>query len=463
MPILQKSSPQQIGLPPRQRFLRPARLIAACRLLLVGSMLSPGCRLGAESGAVATNPITIKAGHFLDVVRGEVLERQVILVEGGVIQSVGAEGSVTIPTNATIVDLSQAWVLPGLIDCHTHITAEPEDYYADTFRRTPIDVATTSHLYARRTLEAGFTTCRDVGAGEFTDVALKKAIDAGKIPGPRLFVSTLAIGSTGGHNDLSGFSPYLKFQTFSGVADGAEEIRKAVRFQIKNGADWIKMVATAGVLSEEESVGAPQYSLEEMKAMVEEAAMWGRKVAAHAHGTEGIKRAILAGVASIEHGSLLDDEGIQMMKQRGTHLVADVYNDDYILAEYARMNYPAKILEKERLVGRLQRENFQKAVRAGVKIAYGTDAGVYPHGWNGKQFAHMVRWGMTPMQAIQSATINAANLLNQTNRLGSLQAGRFADIVAVESDPLKATNLLEKVSFVMKGGVVHKNQIPQSQ
>lgn len=437
-------------------------LIAAYLLILPVLMLLSGQMLAADGGAATTNHIAIKAGHFLDVVRGEVLERQIILIEGDVIKSVGAEGSVTIPTNATIVDLSQAWVLPGLIDCHTHITSEPEDYYGDTFRRTPIDIATTSHLYARRTLEAGFTTCRNLGADEFTDVALKKAIEAGKIPGPRLFVATLAIGSTGGHNDLSGFSPYLKFQTFSGVADGPEEIRKAVRFQIKNGADWIKMVATAGVLSEEESVGAPQYSLEEMKTMVEEAAMWGRKVAAHAHGTEGIKRAILAGVTSIEHGSLLDDEGIEMMKQRGTYLVADIYNDDYILAEYARMNYPAKILEKERLVGRQQRENFQKAVRAGVKIAYGTDAGVYPHGWNGKQFAHMVRWGMTPMQAIQSATIAAATLLNQTNRLGSLQPGRYADIVAVESDPLKATNLLEKISFVMKGGVVYKNQMTQS-
>jgi imidazolonepropionase-like amidohydrolase len=438
-------------------------MLYAVWLPLLGvSAFLPGRLLAAEGATASTNHIAVKAGHFLDVVRGEVLERQIVLIEGDVIKSVGAEGSVTIPANTTIMDLSQAWVLPGLIDCHTHITAEPEDYYADIFRRTPIDVATTSHLYARRTLEAGFTTCRDLGAGEFTDVALKKAIEAGKIPGPRLFVAGLAIGSTGGHADLSGFSPYLKFHVFSGVADGPEEIRKAVRFQIKNGADWIKMIATAGVLSEEESVGAPQYSLLEMKAMVEEAAMWGRKVAAHAHGTEGIKRAILAGVASIEHGSLLDDEGIEMMKQRGIYLVADVYNDDYILAEYARLKYPAKILEKERLVGRVQRENFQKAVRAGVKIAYGTDAGVYPHGWNGKQFAHMVRWGMTPMQAIQSATINAATLLNQTNRLGSLEAGRFADILAVESDPLKATNLLEKVSFVMKGGSIYKNQITQS-
>jgi imidazolonepropionase-like amidohydrolase len=312
----------------------------------------------------------------------------------------------------------------------------------------------TAHVYARRTLEAGFTTIRDVGAGEYIDVALKRAIDAGKVVGPRMQVATLTVGSTGGHGDLNGFSPYLRFEQLSGVADGVDAIRKLVRTEIKNGADLIKMLATAGVLSEEESVGAPQYSLEEMKAVVEEAAMWGRKVAAHAHGAEGIKRAVQAGVTSIEHGSLLDDEGIAMMKQRGTWLVADVYNDDYILAEFKRLGYPEKILEKERSIGRLQRENFQKAVRAGVKAAYGTDAGVYPHGWNGKQFAHMVRWGMTPVQAIQSATVNAAELLGWSDRVGRIAPGYLADLVAVDGDPLKDVTLLEKVSFVMKDGRV---------
>src|SRR6185436_2550035 len=202
------------------------------------------------------------------------------------------------------------------------------------------------------------------------------------------------------------------------------------RQRVKNGADLIKVIATAGVLSEEGSAGAPQYSQQELDAVVQEAAMWEKKVAAHAHGAEGIKRAIRAGVASIEHGSLIDDEGIQLMKEKGTYLVADIYNDDYILAEYGRLGYPQKIIEKEKLVGRLQRENFQKAARAGVKMAYGTDAGVYPHGGNGKQMIHMVRWGLTPMQAIQSATINAADLLQQTNHLGSLQPGRYADIIA---------------------------------
>jgi imidazolonepropionase-like amidohydrolase len=233
-------------------------------------------------------------------------------------------------------------------------------------------------------------------------------------------------------------------------------VRKLVRFEIKNGADLIKVIATAGVLSEEESVGAPQYSQEELNHIVEEAKMWGRRVAAHAHGTEGIKRAIRAGVTSIEHGSFIDDEGIKLMKERGTYLVADIYNDDYILAEFSRLGYPDKIIEKERLVGRTQRENFQKAARAGVKIAYGTDAGVYPHGWNAKQFAHMVKWGLTPQQAIQAATINAADLLGWNDKVGVIAPGAFADIIAVSGDPFKDVTELERVSFVMKGGTVYK-------
>jgi imidazolonepropionase-like amidohydrolase len=229
-----------------------------------------------------------------------------------------------------------------------------------------------------------------------------------------------------------------------------------IRFEVKNGADLIKLLASAGVLSEEESVGNPQFSQEEMNVVVQEAAMWGRKVAAHAHGTEAIKMAVKAGVASIEHGSLLDDEGIALMKQHGTYLVADIYNDDYIIAEYTRLGYPDKIIEKERKVGKAQRENFQRAVKAGVKIAFGTDAGVYPHGWNAKQFAHMVRWGLTPMQAITAATTSAADLLGWSDKVGAIAPGMFADIIAVNGDPLKDVTELERVSFVMKGGVVYK-------
>ena len=346
------------------------------------------------------------------------------------------------------------------MDCHTHITSQPKNYYEDIFRRSPIDYAVTTHVYARRTLEAGFTTVRDVGAGEFIDIALRNEVNAVTVPGPRILCAGLALGSTGGHADLNGFSPYLSFREVSpSVADGVDAIRKAVRTNIKYGADWIKILASAGVLSEEESVGAPQYTPEEMKAAVDEAALWGRKVAAHAHGAEAIKMAIRAGVASIEHGSLIDDEGIRLMKERGTWLVADIYNDDYIIAEYSRLGYPEKIIEKERLVGRLQRENFRKAAKAGVKIAYGTDAGVYPHGWNGKQLGKMVEWGLTPMQAIQAATVSAADLIGWKTKVGQLATGYFADLVAASGDPIADVTALEKPEFVMKGGAIYKNSL----
>jgi imidazolonepropionase-like amidohydrolase len=440
--------------------MKKTRLFATL-LCLFASLATPPARARqtAAEGGAAKPPrrVAVRAARLIDVRQGKVVENPVVLVENDRITAVGP--NLTVPAGVEVLDLGGATLLPGLIDCHTHITGQPGNYYEDIFRRSPIDYAVVAHVYARRTLEAGFTTVRDLGSGEFIDVALRNAVNAGTVAGPRIQAATLAIGATGGHADLSGFSPYLKFGGFSGIADGEAEIRKAVRFQVKNGADVIKLIATAGVLSEEESVGAPQYTLAEMAAAVEEAAMWGRKVAAHAHGAEGIKRAVRAGVASVEHGSFLDEEGIRLMKERGTYLVADVYNDDYIVAEFARLGYPQKIIEKEKLVGRTQRENFQKAVRAGVKVAYGTDAGVYPHGWNAKQFAHMVRWGMTPMQAIQAATVNAADLLGWADRVGVVEPGRFADLVAVAADPLADVTVLERVGFVMKGGEVFKNEL----
>lgn len=408
----------------------------------------------AQEQKPATKRLAIKTGRLFDARTGTVINNAFILIENDKILAVGP--NLTVPAGYEVIDLKDKFVLPGLIDCHTHMTGQPNNFYEDLFRRSPIDEAVTAHLYARRTLDAGFTTVRNLGAGEFIDVALRNAINRGDVPGPRMQVATMTVGATGGHGDTNGFSPYLKFNNFSGIADGTDEIRKLIRFEIKNGADVIKLIATAGVLSEEESVGAPQFSQEEMNAAVEEAGMWGRKVAAHAHGTEGIKRAIRAGVASIEHGSFIDEEGIRMMKERGTYLVADIYNDDYILAEYAKMGYPEKIIEKERLVGRTQRENFQKAAQAGVKIAYGTDAGVFPHGWNAKQFFHMVKWGLTPVQALQSATVKAADLLGWNDKVGVIAAGAFADIIAVDGDPLKDVTEMERVKFVMKGGTVYQ-------
>ena len=444
--------------------MRPASLASGrvfAPLAFVLLLAFPALARAAEKSTESPPAIVaIKAARVIAPQSGAVLRDQLILIEGEKIKAIGpaAELTATLPSAAKTIDLGDFTVLPGLIDCHTHVTSQPEDYYADIFRKSPIDYAITAHLYARRTIEAGFTTIRNVGADEYLDFALRRAIDKGAIVGPRMLCTGPALSSTGGHGDFNGFSPYVHIDGISTVVDGPDAIRKAIRTNIKFGADWIKILASAGVLSEEESVGAPQFSFEEMKAAVDEAAMWGRKVAAHAHGTEAIKIAIRAGVASIEHASLIDDEGIALAKQHGTWLVPDIYNDDYILAEFSRMGYPDKIIEKERKVGRLQRENFQKAVRAGAKIAYGTDAGVYPHGWNAKQFRHMVQWGMTPMQAIQSATTGAAELIGWKDKVGQLSPGYYGDLIAVAGDPLADVTVLEKVSFVLKGGVVVKDE-----
>lgn len=406
--------------------------------------------------AAFSAPGAVRCGKLLDVRTGKLLADQTIVFDDhGTIISVSSNA--TLPSGVAAVDLSAATCLPGLIDVHTHLTADPTyNGYAGLGVSIPKE-AITGAKNAVRTLQAGFTTVRNVGAGNFTDVALRDGINEGGIPGPRMLVSGPAMGITGGHCD-NNLLPFEFHYRADGVADGPWATRAKVRENIKYGADLIKVCASGGVLSKGDLPGTPQYTLEELTAIAEEAHKLGRKVAAHAHGTQSIKDAIRAGIDSIEHSSLIDDEGIAIAKQHGTYLVFDIYNDDFILQEGAKAGMLPESIEKERNLGRHQRENFGRAFRAGAKMAYGTDSGVYPHGDNAKQFAKMVEWGMKPIDAIQAATINAADLLGWKDKVGILEPGHYADIVAVTGDPLSDVKVLESPVFVMKGGQIARQE-----
>ena len=398
--------------------------------------------------------VVVTGDRMIDVVAGRTVERPQLTITDGRIVAVGRQGD-AVPAGARRVDLPGVTLLPGLIDMHVHLTSDPRysGYrgleFTDNFW-TVVGVAN-----AKKTLEAGFTTVRNVGTRNYNDVAIKQAIEAGFVTGPRIVPATYAIGATGGHCDATQYPPSISTPT-PAVADGPDAIRAVVRKLRKYGAEVIKFCATGGVLSKTDTVGGQQYDLAEMKALVDEAHMLGMKVAVHAHGASGIKDAIRAGADTIEHASLADAEAFALAKQHGTWFSMDIYNDDYILAEGEKNGLFKESLDKEREIGLKQRQTFQAAVRAGVKMIFGTDAGVYPNGDNAKQFATMVTWGMTPMQAIQAATVSAADALGRTGDVGAIAVGRYGDLVGVAGDPLADVRLLQTPPFVMKGGEVVK-------
>jgi imidazolonepropionase-like amidohydrolase len=410
--------------------------------------------LGALLAAQPASPVVVRAARWLDVSAGQIRTPAVVVVQDGKIASVGGE----VPAGAQAIDLGDVTLVPGLMDAHTHLTADIEgEWVTRSVRELPAEAALRGARNARRTLDAGFTTVRDVGGPGFADVALMKAIDAGMVPGPRMIPSAHALSITGGHCDETGWAPgILEGGPEQGIVDGAAAALRAVRYQAKHGAKVIKICATAGVLSFDATVGAQQFSDEEMRTVVEEAARHGLKVAAHAHGSAGIKDAIRAGVDTIEHASLIDDDGIKLAKQRGAWLSMDIYNTEYTQSEGKKNGVLEDNLRKDREIADVQRENFRKAHAAGVKMVFGTDAGIYPHGDNARQFRWMVKYGMTPTQAIQTATVNAAQALGHDDR-GTIEAGRIADLIAVKGDPTADVTLLESVPFVMKGGDVVKD------
>ncbi len=403
----------------------------------------------------------VRAGRLIDVDAGEVRRDQAVVICGERVEAVVPIADA--PQAETTIDLSDRTVLPGLMDMHAHMIGEVEgnETYAALVVRTPAQEALTGVRNARDTVMAGFTTVRDVGTFRaFVDVALRDAIAAGWTPGPRMRCAGAYVTSSAGGGDVPGLAvdvdERLPRDLRFGVANSVDEVRKVVR-EILHRADFIKVIATGAVLTEGTEPGAPEFSEDEIRAAVQEAALYDTFVAAHAHGAEGIKRAVRAGVRSVEHGSLMDDACIDLMVEHGTYLVPDLYCGDWIAEVGRAEGWPASKLRKNDETTEAQREGFAKAVKAGVKIAYGTDSGVYPHRLVGRQFAYMVRHGMTPMQAIESATVVSAKLLGWQDEVGSIAPGRFADLVAVAGDPTDDVTLLENIPFVMKGGQVLKS------
>jgi imidazolonepropionase-like amidohydrolase len=427
----------------------------ACAFLLLPVCFARQAAAAAAAIAAPSAPVTaIRAGKLIDVATGHVLSDQIIVIRGTKIEAVG--GNVTIPDGAKVIDLSKMTVLPGLIDCHTHLADLADAEPLNVLQRSVAETVYLAIPNASVTLLAGFTTVRDVGVYRaFNDVAMRDAIENGLIIGPRMYVAGAYVTITGGAGAMTGLPPdiQLPLDLRYGVADGPWEVRQKIRDLAHRGADHIKILSTGAVLTHGSNPKSIEFTPEELRAAVEEAANFGLRVEAHAHAAEGIKNAIRAGVASIEHATLIDDEGIALAKQHGTYLDMDIYDEECIQSSSST---PADFLQHDAELGEAQRRNFAKAVRAGVKMSFGTDAGVCPHGINARQFAFMVKYGMTPMQAIQSATVNAADLIGHSELFGSITAGKSADIIAVHGDPLADIRELEHVHFVMKEGTVYK-------
>lgn len=431
-------------------------LNAVVHAALAATALLAAPTLPAAENDAASGPVTaVRAGRMIDVAAGRVREDQVILVQEGKVTAVGDGGTVAIPPGATVIDLSGKTVLPGLIDTHTHITSDPTtppyyDYGISNPRRV-----LTGARFARDTLLSGVTTIRDVGATSYTDIALRDAIKDGDVIGPRILASGPALGITGGHCDDNMLAPEFH-ETAEGVADGPVAVRAMVRRNVKYGADVIKYCGTGGVFSKGTRVGAQQYTAEEVAALVDEAHMHGRKVAVHAHGASGIKVALRAGVDTIEHASLIDDEGLDLAKKNGAFLSMDIFNTEYTQSEGPKRGELEEFLRKDREVAQVQRDNFRKAVQKGIKLTMGTDTGVHRHADAPQQLAWMVKYGMTPMQAIQAATRVGAEALGIEQEVGQIAPGHSADLIAVTADPLVHVESLGAVEFVMKQGVVYK-------
>ena len=410
----------------------------------------------ARAQAPAPKRTVIRAGRVLDVRTGELHANQAIVIEGDKITQIAASSDVKAAAGDTTIDLPDATLLPGLIDAHTHLTFDLSSLGYQGLAISTAREALHGARNARRTLDAGFTTVRNLGAKDYADIALRDAINDGDVIGPRIVASGPALGITGGHCDENLLPPAFHFQG-DGVADGVEGVQRKVREVIKYGADVIKICATGGVLSKGDDPNASQYTLEEMKAIVADAHRLGRRVAAHAHGAEGVRWASEAGVDSIEHGHLMDDAAIATLKKNGTYLVPTLFLGEYMDQHLDKSDVPEFSKQKMRDVTAAMRQNIGKAFAAGVKVAFGTDAAVYPHGLNAGEFHVYVKLGMTPLAAIQTATINAADLLGWSKRVGTLEPGKWADIIAVDGDPTKDVTILEHVKFVMKGGAVYKN------